>query len=97
MPDCAAFSATLSIGSSLKFCTIAEGKADLYLRSGPTWEWDTAAGQAIVTAAGGRVSAQGQPLGYNKASLKNGAFAVASQSAILENQNSNFLQVVKWI
>ncbi|MEQ6888267.1 3'(2'),5'-bisphosphate nucleotidase CysQ [Halomonas sp. CS7] len=47
--------ATQSIGSSLKFCLIAEGKADLYPRLAPTHEWDTAAAQAIVTAAGGQV------------------------------------------
>nr|WP_104203721.1 3'(2'),5'-bisphosphate nucleotidase CysQ [Halomonas saliphila] len=43
------------VGSSLKFCLIAEGKADLYPRFGPTCEWDTAAAQAVVTAAGGAV------------------------------------------
>ncbi|MDZ7853013.1 MAG: 3'(2'),5'-bisphosphate nucleotidase CysQ [Halomonas sp.] len=46
---------TQSVGSSLKFCQIAEGKADLYPRLAPTCEWDTAAAQAIVTAAGGQV------------------------------------------
>lgn len=45
----------LSVSSSLKFCLIAEGKADLYLRLGTTMEWDTAAGQAILEAAGGAV------------------------------------------
>lgn len=45
----------LTVGSSLKFCMLAEGKADLYLRLAPTSEWDTAAGQAIVEAAGGKV------------------------------------------
>ncbi|MCK5470356.1 MAG: 3'(2'),5'-bisphosphate nucleotidase CysQ, partial [Cyclobacteriaceae bacterium] len=42
---------TISVGSSLKFCMIAEGKADIYYRHGPTMEWDTGAGQAIVEAA----------------------------------------------
>ncbi len=46
----------IAVGSSLKFCLIAEGKANFYYRSGPTMEWDTAAGQAIVEAAGGRVT-----------------------------------------
>ncbi len=56
----------LSMGSSLKFCLVAEGSADLYPRLGPTSEWDTAAGQAIVEGAGGQVlDAQGQPLRYN--------------------------------
>lgn len=65
-------------GSSLKFCMVAEGKADIYYRHGPTMEWDTAAGQAIVEAAGGRVT-QGtsdQLFTYNKESLRNGSFLV---------------------
>ena len=54
-------------GSSLKFCLIAQGRADLYARFGPTNEWDTAAGQAILTAAGGAVvTMDGQPLSYGK-------------------------------
>ncbi|MEO1045729.1 MAG: 3'(2'),5'-bisphosphate nucleotidase CysQ [Pseudomonadota bacterium] len=59
----------ISAGSSLKFCLVAEGKADLYPRMGRTMEWDTSAGQAIVEAAGGRVTlADGKtPLGYQKA------------------------------
>jgi 3'(2'), 5'-bisphosphate nucleotidase len=66
---------TISIGSSLKFCLIAEGKADIYYRHGPTMEWDTAAGQAIVTAAGGKVlDASGDIFTYNKHSLVNGSF-----------------------
>jgi len=56
----------LSMGSSLKFCLVAEGAADLYPRLGPTAEWDTAAGQAIVEGAGGVViDAAGRPLRYN--------------------------------
>jgi 3'(2'),5'-bisphosphate nucleotidase len=52
-------------GSSLKFCAIAEGKADLYPRMGTTMQWDTAAGDAILRAAGGRVvTLEGQPLSY---------------------------------
>jgi 3'(2'), 5'-bisphosphate nucleotidase len=63
-----------SMGSSLKFCLVAEGKADLYLRDLPTMEWDTAAAQCIVEAAGGGVySLDGQPLRYGKAGLKNPA------------------------
>ena len=46
---------TVSAGSSLKFCLLAEGQADVYPRHGPTMEWDTAAGHAILSAAGGRV------------------------------------------
>ncbi len=66
----------LSAGSSLKFCLVAEGKADIYPRLGPTMEWDTAAGQVIVEEAGGKVVDFGnkQPLRYNKESLLNGHF-----------------------
>jgi 3'(2'), 5'-bisphosphate nucleotidase len=66
-----------SIGSSLKFCLVAEGLADVYPRFGPTMEWDTAAGQAVLEAACGRVLApEGAPLRYGKATAgyKNGAF-----------------------
>ena len=61
--------------SSLKFCLIAEGRFDAYPRTGPTSEWDTAAGQAVLEAAGGRVLADdGQRLSYGKPSFLNGAF-----------------------
>lgn len=57
-----------AIGSSLKFCLVAAGEGDVYPRVGPTHEWDTAAGHAIVLAAGGRVTAlDGTPLLYGKA------------------------------
>lgn len=56
----------LSLGSSLKFCLVAEGAADFYPRLGPTSEWDTAAAQAVVEAAGGAVlDLGGRPLRYN--------------------------------
>jgi 3'(2'), 5'-bisphosphate nucleotidase len=66
----------ISAGSSLKFCLVAEGKADIYPRFGPTMEWDSAAGQCIVEQAGGRVVAMddGLPLGYNKKDLRNPFF-----------------------
>jgi 3'(2'), 5'-bisphosphate nucleotidase len=71
----------LSIGSSLKFCLVAEGTADLYPRLGPTMEWDTAAGQCIVEAAGGHVTdLQGQALSYNKRFLLNPHFIVSSRN-----------------
>ncbi len=55
-----------SMGSSLKFCRVAEGLADFYPRLGPTCEWDTAAAQAVVEAAGGQVvKTDGSRLGYN--------------------------------
>lgn len=69
----------ISKGSSLKFCAVAEGDADLYPRMGPTMEWDTAAGQAIVEAAGGQVRLlNGDRLKYNKPNLKNEFFLVQS-------------------
>lgn len=62
-------------GSSLKFCRIAAGEADVYPRFGPTMEWDTAAGDAVLRAAGGCVvDATGAPLAYGKPGLRNGAF-----------------------
>lgn len=68
---------SISAGSSLKFCLVAEGRGDLYARLGPTMEWDTAAGQAIVEEAGGRVvDMEGNRLSYNKESLKNPHFIV---------------------
>jgi 3'(2'), 5'-bisphosphate nucleotidase len=66
-----------SVGSSIKFCRIAEGAADLYPRFGPTMEWDTAAGHAVLVAAGGSVAApDGSPLRYGKfdQGLRNGPF-----------------------
>ncbi|MCC6921290.1 MAG: 3'(2'),5'-bisphosphate nucleotidase CysQ [Alphaproteobacteria bacterium] len=60
-------SAARVLGSSLKFCLLAAGEADLYPRHGPTMDWDTAAGQAVLEAAGGSVrDLQGRPLGYGK-------------------------------
>ena len=59
-------------GSSIKFCRIAEGEADLYPRLGPTMEWDTAAGHAVLAAAGGTVlRLDGTPLGYAKPDFRN--------------------------
>lgn len=62
---------TVSMGSSLKFCLVAEGAADIYYRAGPTWEWDTAAAHAVVAAAGGIVLHGEAELRYNKPTLKN--------------------------
>jgi 3'(2'), 5'-bisphosphate nucleotidase len=62
-------------GSSLKFCLLAAGEADVYPRFGPTMEWDTAAGHAILSAAGGRVTTEdGAPLRYAKNPLRNPHF-----------------------
>jgi 3'(2'), 5'-bisphosphate nucleotidase len=63
-----------SMGSSLKFCLVAAGEADIYLRDVPTMEWDTAAAQSIVETAGGTIcTLDGNPLRYGKPGLKNGA------------------------
>lgn len=74
----------ISMGSSLKLCLVAEGKADIYPRLGPTSEWDTAAAQAIVEAAGGRVTdTQGERLRYNqKEALLNPHFLVFGDQSI---------------
>ena len=69
-------------GSSLKFCLIAEGKADIYPRFGPTNEWDTAAGQGVLEAAGGEVvTTDGRPLTYGKPGLGNPHFIARSKAA----------------
>ncbi len=65
---------TISKGSSLKFCMVAEGRAHLYYRYGPTMEWDTAAGHAIAECAGAEVKG----LSYNKKVLRNSSFYVTS-------------------
>jgi 3'(2'), 5'-bisphosphate nucleotidase len=64
-----------SIGSSLKFCLVAAGEADIYPRLGTTMEWDTAAGHAVLSAAGGRVTdLDGAPFRYGKPGFRNGNF-----------------------
>jgi 3'(2'), 5'-bisphosphate nucleotidase len=64
-----------SAGSSLKFCLIAEGRADVYPRFGPTMEWDTAAGHAVLDAAGGTVTTKdGAPFRYRKPGFRNPEF-----------------------
>jgi 3'(2'), 5'-bisphosphate nucleotidase len=69
----------IQAGSSLKFCRVAEGAADVYPRLGPTCEWDTAAAQAIVEAAGGSVcELDGRPLRYGKPELLNPHFVASS-------------------
>jgi len=68
----------ISAGSSLKLCLVAEGRADIYPRTGPTMEWDTAAGQAVVECSGGKVYQYDtkEPLSYNKENLLNPWFVV---------------------
>ena len=74
-------------GSSLKFCALAEGQADVYPRFGPTMEWDTAAGDAVLRAAGGTVLApDGGPFRYGKAEARyrNGGFVAWGDPAVGE-------------
>lgn len=77
--------AMTGVGSSLKFCLVAEGNAELYPRFGPTSEWDTAAGQAVLEAAGGHVTLiDGHRLRYNcRESLLNGDFIAFSHASVL--------------
>jgi 3'(2'), 5'-bisphosphate nucleotidase len=72
----------IQAGSSLKFCLIAEGKADIYPRFGPTNEWDTAAGQGVLDAAGGEVvTTDGRPLTYGKPRFSNPHFIARTKDA----------------
>ncbi len=80
-PETIAFLQTLAVSehssaaSSIKFCKVAEGSADVYPRFGRTMEWDTAAGHAVLEAAGGRVTMQGgTPFLYGKPGFANGHF-----------------------
>ena len=73
------FSDYVGIGSSLKFCIVAEGAADIYPRLSPTCEWDTAAGHAVLLAAGGRVDGpEGDSLRYGKPAFFNRGFVATA-------------------
>ncbi len=76
----------IAAGSSLKFCLLAEGTVHAYPRLGPTMEWDTAAGHALLRAAGGRVLnlEKGTELSYNKENLLNPSFIALSGQGILD-------------
>ena len=73
----------ISAGSSLKFCLVAEGKANCYPRFGPTMEWDTAAGQSICINAGFKTIDQltGDEISYNRKVLKNNSFLVSENES----------------
>ncbi|MGA3069495.1 MAG: 3'(2'),5'-bisphosphate nucleotidase CysQ [Terracidiphilus sp.] len=72
----------IPMGSSLKFCLVAEGAAHLYPRTGPTMEWDTAAGHCILEVAGGSITGMdGMPLTYNKPRLLNPGFVAKASFA----------------
>ncbi|MBK3519590.1 3'(2'),5'-bisphosphate nucleotidase CysQ [Carboxylicivirga marina] len=77
----------VSRGSSLKMCLVAEGSAHLYPRLGPTMEWDTAAGQAVVEAAGGQLFDWKikRPMLYNRPELLNGWFLAARKGVQIED------------
>jgi len=67
----------VSSGSSLKFCLVADGTANLYPRFGPTMEWDIAAAYSVVVEAGGSITdTEGDPLAFNKPDLHNPYFVV---------------------
>lgn len=71
------------MGSSLKFCLVAEGLADLYPRTGPTMEWDTAAAHCVLEQAGGSMTGLGgEPFAYNKPSLLNPGFVASARAGI---------------
>lgn len=74
----------LGLGSSLKFCALAEGRLDIYPRFGPTSEWDTAAGQCVLEGAGGAVlDPQGRPFRYNqREAILNGDFIALGDTAL---------------
>ena len=76
----------LSIGSSLKFCLVAEGSADVYLRDVPTMEWDTAAAHAILREAGGDIYSWPEmiPLKYGKSEYRNGALMTLADPDLLK-------------
>lgn len=80
-----AITKTTAVGSSLKLCFVADGQVDIYPRLAPTMEWDTAAGDAIIIAAGGVTLSypETEPLVYNKGGLHNPYFIAASSRQLL--------------
>ncbi|MEL6947081.1 MAG: 3'(2'),5'-bisphosphate nucleotidase CysQ [Pseudomonadota bacterium] len=76
----------VSVGSSLKFTRLAEGAADLYPRFGPTMEWDTSAGDAILRAAGGMTyGPDGAPFAYQKPDFRNGHFIASASLPVTDD------------
>ena len=81
---------TLKVGSSIKFCLVAEGEADLYLRKGNTMEWDTAAGSAIIKTSHSKIyDFSLKELQYGKKDFRNSSFIVCN-----ENINEDFLKLI---
>ena len=82
---------TLKVGSSIKFCLVAEGEADLYFRKGNTMEWDTAAGSAIIKTSHSKIyDFNLEELKYGKKDLRNSSFIVCN-----ENINEDFLKLIR--
>ena len=80
-------------GSSLKFCYVAEGKADIYLRLGRTMEWDTAAGHCIAETAGAKIfDLRGATLLYNKEGLDNSGFFCLGGRADVAEKIKEYIQ-----
>ena len=76
----------VQVGSSLKFCRVAEGKADIYPRLAPTYEWDTAAAHAVLEGAGGAVlDLKGQPLRYGKPDVLNPSFLAIRDKSLISS------------
>ena len=89
--------ADVSVGSSLKFCLLADGRAQLYPRFTPTCEWDTAAGQAVLEAAGGAVvTLDGQPMRYGKheAGFLNPYFVAASSLELAQRAAAEMSRLI---
>jgi len=80
------FDETKPKGSSLKICMVAEGQADVYCRFGPTWEWDTAAADAVLRMAGGNITEpDGNSQVYNSETLKNDRGFLVTNSLLHED------------
>lgn len=82
-------------GSSFKFCMIAKGEADIYPRFGRTMSWDTAAGHAIIRAAGGAfVNEHGDEFYYSSGTLENGPFLAVGDPRLLSDMTKKFIEAV---
>lgn len=88
------FKETRPRGSSLKICKIAEGEADVYVRFRPTWEWDTAAADAVLRMAGGRFTEpDGNTLSYNTESLKNDRGLLVTNGPLHEKVSEKIVEL----
>jgi 3'(2'), 5'-bisphosphate nucleotidase len=94
--DRAGITECISAGSSLKFCLVAEGRADVYPRFGPTMEWDTAAAQCVAEQAGAFVREPGgESLRYNKENLLNPFFIVTPSDVLFQKASDVGLKTTK--